>query len=118
MAKPTPHDYDPDRDGVAAAWAFVWILFAFKLVTVGLIFYHHTTVETGMFLVATTWFWFPVIGALVAGPLLFRWRLRRVRARREQLRRAEWMLEQGHDADEGVAGRERASKSGRSKERP
>jgi hypothetical protein len=105
MAKPPVQDRDPEQEGEAAAWDFVWILVGFKLVTVVLIFYHLQTFETGVFLAATTWFWFPAIGAMVAGPLLFRWRLRRVRARREQLRRAEWMLPQEHDAEERVASR-------------
>ena len=36
---------------------------------------------------------------LCAGPLLFRYRLLRVRAKRERLRRAEWMLDRGGDRD-------------------
>ena len=96
MATPQPHR-DPEYDGGAAAWGFLWVLLAFKLITVGLIFYHLRTVETAAFLAATTWYWLPVVAALLAGPLLFRYRLRRVRARRDQLRRAEWML--GHDQD-------------------
>ena len=101
-ARPIP-PYDPDREGVAAAWAFVWILLAFKLATVGLIFYHLHTFETGVFLAATTWYWLPPIALLLAGPIVFRLRLRRVRARREALRRAEWMLDAPplpRDADE------------------
>ena len=90
--KPLPDD--PEQDGIAAAWAFLWILFAFKMATVGLIFYHLRTAETGLILTATTWYWLPVIGFMIAGPLLFRYRLRRVRAKREALRRAEWMLDQ------------------------
>ncbi len=99
MAKQIRHD--PDYDGGAAAWGFLWVLFAFKLATVVLIFYHMHTFEVGLFLTATTWFWFPVLGALLAGPLLFRYRLRRVRAKREALRRAEWML----DHEQGVSDR-------------
>jgi hypothetical protein len=103
MAKQLRHDQE--YDGGAAAWGFLWVLLAFKLATVGLIFYHMQTFETGVFLAATTWFWIPVIAALLAGPLLFRYRLRRVRARREQLRRAEWMIEQEHDIDERAGSR-------------
>ncbi len=92
MATKSPSS-DPDQEGVAAAWAFVWILFAFKMITVALIFYHLRTVETGVILAVTTWYWLPVIGLMIAGPLLFRLRLRRLRARREALRRAEWMVD-------------------------
>jgi len=42
--------------------------------------------------VATTWFWAVVAALLCSGSLLFRWRLYRVRARREELRRGEWLL--------------------------
>jgi hypothetical protein len=42
---------------------------------------------------ATTWPFLVLPAIAVAGPLLFYWRLRRVRARREQLRRAEWMID-------------------------
>ncbi len=97
---------DPDQDGKAAAFAFLWILFAFKMATVVLIFYHLRTVETGLILTATTWYWLPLVGFMIAGPLLFRYRLRRVRAKRDELRRAEWML----DHEQGVgehAGRPR-----------
>ena len=92
----TPRGYDaPDEhDGAAAAMAFVWVLFAFKLATVVLIFWHMGTVETAAILGSTLWYWFPVVGVLASGPILFRWRLRRVRARRDALRRAEWMLDQ------------------------
>ena len=93
--KPTPHN--PEQDS-SAAWGFLWVLFAFKLATVVLIFYHLRTFETAAFLGATTWYWFPPLGLLLAGPILFRLRLRRVRAKREQLRRAEWMLAEEHDA--------------------
>jgi len=89
----SPHRPREPED-LGAAWAFLWVLFAFKMATVVLIFWHMRTFETGMLLTATTWFWIPLIGVLVAGPLLFRYRLLRVRAKRERLRRAEWMLEQ------------------------
>lgn len=89
-----------DHDGAASAMAFVWVLFAFKLATVVMIFWHMGTMETATLLGATLWYWFPVLGLIVSGPLIFRWRLRRVRARREALRRAEWMIEQGQEVDD------------------
>jgi hypothetical protein len=94
-APPTPRpasEPNPDYDARAAVWGFIWTLFAFKMATVVLIFYHLRTWETAAILGVTTWYWFPPLGLLLAGPILFRLRLRRVRARREQLRRAEWML--------------------------
>jgi len=98
-------EHDPDAGAMGAVWSFVGILVAFKVITLLLILYHQRTFETGMFLLATTWFWIPAIGVLVAGPLVFRYRLIRVRARRDQLHRAEWMLHQAADADAPNRGR-------------
>ena len=104
-----PTDHDPDHYDLGAAWAFLWILFVFKMATVGLIFWHMQTFETGMLLAATTWFWIPVVGVLIAGPLLFRYRLLRVRAKRERLRRAEWMLEHEKSSQRAEGRGQRAS---------
>lgn len=82
-----------EHDGRQAAVAFLWVLIAFKVVTTVLIFVHLRTFDTFLFLAATFWYWIPIIGFLVAGPFLFRYRLIRLRARREQLRRSEWMIE-------------------------
>lgn len=96
---PSTPDTDTDDDGSFAVWGFLWVLFAFKMATVGLIFYFHQTWETGAILGITTWYWFPPMALLLAGPVLFRVRLRRVRARREQLRRAEWLLTDDQPAE-------------------
>ena len=90
---PRPHLPTSEHEDLGAARGFLWVLFAFKMATVVLIFWHMRTFETGMLLTATTWFWVAGAGVLVAGPLLFRYRLLRVRAKRERLRRAEWMLD-------------------------
>lgn len=82
-----------DDDGRTAAIAFVWVLIGFKVVTMILIFVHLRTVNSFLVLAATFWYWLPIIAFLIAGPVLFRYRLVRMRARREQLRRAEWMVE-------------------------
>ena len=82
-----------DQDGRSAAIAFVWILIAFKVVTMALIFVHLPTAGSFALLASTFWYWIPIIVFLVAGPVLWRYRLMRVRARREQLRRSEWMIE-------------------------
>jgi hypothetical protein len=44
-------------------------------------------------IVATTWYWFLIPLAAISGPMLFRWRLVRMRRRRQQLRSSEWMGE-------------------------
>jgi hypothetical protein len=91
---PTQHDDDDVTDSAAAVWGFLLALFIFKLVTVGVIFWHMQTWESGLILGSTLWYWFPPLLLLGAGPVLFYIRLRKVRARREALRRAEWMLDE------------------------
>jgi hypothetical protein len=82
------------RDERSTVWAFVWTLFAFKIVTVGVIFWAAGgSGEAGALLAATTWMFFIVPAIAIAGPLAYFIRVRRVRARRSALQRAEWMLE-------------------------
>ncbi|CAA9564896.1 MAG: hypothetical protein AVDCRST_MAG70-1956 [uncultured Thermomicrobiales bacterium] len=83
----------PDEPDHAAAWAFIWILFAFKMITVFLIWWASRSYETGVFLAATTWFWIVVPMLALAAPIAFRWRLIRVRRRRAQLQRSEWLVD-------------------------
>ncbi|CAN5843548.1 MAG: hypothetical protein M3451_01115 [Chloroflexota bacterium] len=82
-----------NREAQRAVWGFVWTLFAFKILTVGVIWYSATSTGTHSFamIAATTWYWLFIPIAAIAGPLMFRWRLLRMRRRREQLRGAEWM---------------------------
>ena len=82
-----------DDDGRQAAIAFVWVLIAFKVATMALIFVHLRTFDSFVLLAATFWYWIPIIGFLVAGPLLWRYRLLRLRRRRKQLLRSEWSVE-------------------------
>lgn len=81
-------------DERSTVWAFIWTLFAFKIATVAVIFWAAGgSKEVGVLLTVTTWYYLAVPIFAVSGPLLFYMRLRRVRARRERLRRAEWMLD-------------------------
>lgn len=89
-----------DQEGSATVWAFLLILFFFKLATVVLIFWHLRTWDSGVVLGATLWYWFPPLILLGAGPVLFYYRLRKVRGRREALHRSEWMV--GDDQDVSV----------------
>jgi len=93
-----------DHDSSATIWAFLWVLFLFKMATVVLIFWNNATFDTGVVLGATTWYWFPVLGVLGAAPVAFHLRKRKVRARRAELLRSEWMV----GSEDGVAGREKA----------
>lgn len=89
----SPDSADEETEGAAAVWGFLIALFIFKLVTVAVIFWHMRTLESGIILGATLWYWFPPLILLGAGPVLFYLRLRRVRKRRDELRRAEWMVD-------------------------
>jgi len=82
-----------DRQESGAAWAFLWILLAFKLATVAMIFWADISTEAGVLLSATTWYWSIIPILAMAGPVIYRLRLRRARRRRAQLQRAEWVLE-------------------------
>lgn len=46
-----------------------------------------------LFAVVSTWLWIVVLAILLAGPVGYWWRLRRMRARRDALQRAEWMVD-------------------------
>jgi hypothetical protein len=81
-------------DERSTVWAFLWTLFVFKIATVGVIFWAAKgSSEAGILLAATTWWWLGLPIFAVAGPMLYYRRLRRARARREELRRSEWMIE-------------------------
>ena len=76
-----------------AVWAVAIPLILFKVWFAILLLTYTPSKEGVTWIVATHWPLVIIIGLLVAGPGLACYRLARVRARREQLRRAEWMLE-------------------------
>ena len=83
-----------DADGQSAAWVFLWTLFVFKMVTVGIIIYAASgTGESLVVVLATTWYWFIIPVLALAGPMLIRWRMIKLRRRREQLRASEWNVD-------------------------
>lgn len=103
---PRPPGADPGSaaESTAAPTRAVWLLVgtiaAAKLVTIVVILWASRSTEAGALVAATTWPWLLPVAALVGGPLLFRLRLRRVRAKRARLLRAEWLLpdEPAHDS--------------------
>ena len=83
-----------EADEKSTVWAFVWTLFAFKIVTVVATFWAAAgSLESGVILLATNWFWLLLPVFAVAGPLAFHYRLRKARRRRLTMVRAEWMLD-------------------------
>lgn len=97
---------DERFDGISVR-GFLWTLFVFKMATVAVIFWAAGgSGEAGILLTATTWYWLIIPAIVVFGWLTFRFRLRRVRARRLALQRAEWMLDERETMDASVVSRE------------
>lgn len=88
-----------DADGRAAVWGFIWTLFAFKMATVALIVWAAKDRESIALVLSTSWFWLFIPAAAISGPILYRIRLRRLRRRRQALRRAEWLLDEPGQPD-------------------
>ncbi|MER3439030.1 MAG: hypothetical protein C4346_16375 [Chloroflexota bacterium] len=93
---PAPRRPDNDRSSEQPAssgvWLLIWTIYGAKLATLVLVLWAAHDGQAFTLVIATTWPWLVLAAALGAGPLLFHIRLRRVRARREQLRQAEWSL--------------------------
>ena len=88
------HHPSPETEETTfSAWLLVWTIIAAKAGTLILILWAAHDFETGILLAATSWLWLALIVAICASPILFRIRLRRVRAKREALKRAEWMID-------------------------
>ena len=96
---PSPQGDEPavvipdERWDMTPVWAFLWVLFAFKIATVVAIFWASQTSEAAALLTATTWPWLILPAFFLIAPLTYHYRVRRVRARRAALQRAEWMLD-------------------------
>ena len=76
------------------AWTLVWTLVVMKIVTIGVVVLAARRAEAGALFAVITWHWLVLLGALLVAPVVFRVRLRRVRARRTALLRAEWMMDE------------------------
>jgi hypothetical protein len=80
-----------EADSRAAVWGFLWTLFAFKILTVGVIWWAATgTGESLAVIAATTWYWLVIPIAAITGPMLVKWRMIKLRKKRQQLLRSEW----------------------------
>lgn len=76
------------------AWTLVWTLVTMKIATILVVVLAARRAEAGALFAVITWHWLVLLGALLAAPVLFRVRLRRVRARRAGLVRSEWMVDE------------------------
>lgn len=77
-------------------WLLVWTIVAAKAATILAILAFSRSMETGGIVLVTQWHWVLLLGALLAAPVAYAIRLRRVRARRDALRRAEWFVADDH----------------------
>jgi hypothetical protein len=82
-----------DEDSKAAAWTFVGMILAFKVVTSIIIFVMAPTAHAFIFLVVMQWYNLLLPIPLIVVPLLFWLRLRRVRKKRRQLILSEWAVD-------------------------
>jgi hypothetical protein len=83
-----------EQDARRAVWAFLWILFVFKIVTVGLIWYVALGSGESMGMIfATTWYWLLIPVGAISGPALVRWRMVQMRKRRSRLLQSEFAVE-------------------------
>lgn len=100
--RPTYREPTPPAkpDDSVPVWAFVWTLFGFKMAVVAVILFSHPGHATNLLVLATTWFWVIIPMIALASPVIFRWRLVKIRRRRAALRRSEWLLE----ADQASSG--------------
>jgi hypothetical protein len=89
----------PARDNEEAtsfgAWTLVWVIYGAKVVTIVLVVWAEHSYRSALFVTVTTWFWLGPLLVIGAAPLLFRYRLRRVRARRTALIMSEWHIRPG-----------------------
>ena len=82
-------------ESCTAAWAMVAVMLLFKAVLIGIVYVAAGgTAPAALLLFATNWMLLIVLGMLLAViPFGLWFRLLRARARRRQLRQAEWCLE-------------------------
>jgi hypothetical protein len=92
-----------EADGRVTAWTVVWTLFAFKMATVGIIWYAAAgSSEANGLLAATTWYWMFIPIVAFSGFIAYRWRLVRARRQRDRLHTAEWNESETSITDEDV----------------
>jgi hypothetical protein len=82
-----------NHDEKAVVWTFLWTLFAFKVVTILAVLWVTHSWEFVVYFLVSTWPFLVIPGIALIGPITFYLRKRRVRNRRTELQRSEWMLD-------------------------
>ncbi|MGD9714735.1 MAG: hypothetical protein AB7V46_22140 [Thermomicrobiales bacterium] len=102
VSKSHPDQTESDR---ATVWSFLWVLFVFKIATVGATAWAAGwSSEAGYILSITTWPWLIIPALAFSGSFLYQWRVRRVRRRRAALQLSEWMIEGAPPSGHAVSG--------------
>lgn len=89
-------EHNRDREERITGWTVIWVLFAFKMFTVALIWWaargsRENGAEVEGLLVATTWYYAIIPVVALSGFIGYRIRLRAARKRVEDLRQSEFM---------------------------
>lgn len=80
-----------DEEERITGWTVVWTLFAFKMATVGVIWFAaNGSHEANVYIAATTWYWAAIPAISLSGLIAFRWRLRKARKQADRLRQREF----------------------------
>lgn len=92
-SKPPPRD-----DEYPGLWTFVWIIVGVKLaMLIAIVWFAARSSADMSLLVAMHWYFLLIPMGAIAGPLLFKARLRKVRRKRAQLQASEWMVDELRD---------------------
>jgi hypothetical protein len=81
-----------DEDVTPSAWVLIWTIYMVKFVMIFAIFWSAHSFEPMALVAATTWLWLGPAIFVAASPAAFKFRLYRIRRRREQLVRSEWIV--------------------------
>ena len=92
-----PPTHDNEEATSFGAWTLVWVIYGAKVVTIVLVVWAEHSYRSAIFVTVTTWFWLGPLLAVGAAPLMLRYRLRRVRARRTALIMSEWHIRPAAD---------------------
>lgn len=94
-------EHNRDREERITGWTVIWVLFAFKMGTVALIWWaangsREEGAEVEGLLAATTWYYLIIPLVALSGFIGYRIRLRAARKRVAELRQAEFMEARRH----------------------
>ena len=74
-------------------WMMIGALLIAKIGGLIVVFVIDPSEMAAMFAIVSTWLWVVVVAILLSSPAAYWWRIRRVRSRRADLQRSEWMVE-------------------------